>query len=199
MTVITAETADVRAGPSTDQPVVGRVRQSDVVFVMENRGDWVRIEFSVSGDEWASGWLAGQHVRSRGRVSESEAAFGTAIVDVRQNENGASYTLRLRDATVGCRKDVDAGFNNCDVDFQVAAETTYNGERNPRIRYSCAANLVATDINGGRADTAVSGIAEVYAQGGDDQLSVNVNLYPTARNVAVRLTDVTCAIRDVAE
>ena len=201
MTVITTDTARVHAGPSADQPVVGQVRQSDVVFVMERRGDWVRIEFSRSEDEWASGWIAGQHVRSKSRVSEQENPASTAggVVDVHENAFGATFTLKLLDSALRCRQDAEAGFDNCDADFLVAAETTFNGERNPRIRYACAASLAATDVEGGRVDTAVQGASYVFARGGQDTLSVNANLYPNARNVAVRLVDITCAIREVAE
>lgn len=209
MTVITGESVDVFAGPSTTEPVVGRVRRSDVVFVFEARESWARIEFNVSGDEWSEGWVERDNVRLKGRTGASSSspspaaspspAFSPGVADVQTNEYGATFTLNLDDAGIRCRSDAAVGYDNCDVDFRVSATTNYNGARIPRIRYRCSTAIVATNVEGGETRTPVSGLSNVYARDDDDRLTVNVNLYPTVRNVAVEMTDIGCEIREVAE
>jgi len=55
---VKADSANVRAGPSTGHPVVGRLTRSEEVEVMETSASgWVRIRIQGDGIE---GWIAGR-------------------------------------------------------------------------------------------------------------------------------------------
>jgi hypothetical protein len=53
--VVTGDSVNVRAGPSTNAPVKTRLRQDQQVMELQRQGDWVRAEIAGSGGQ--DGWI----------------------------------------------------------------------------------------------------------------------------------------------
>ncbi len=59
LAVVTARALNVRGGPGRSHPVTGKLAKGDRVRVLEEQGDWRRVQLADGGSE---GWVSSAHL-----------------------------------------------------------------------------------------------------------------------------------------
>ncbi|MEI3614241.1 N-acetylmuramoyl-L-alanine amidase [Pseudogracilibacillus sp. SO30301A] len=67
------ESVRLRAGPSTDYPIIGHTSQGDEYKVIEKDGDWFNILLDDGSDAWVAAWLTTEGTKSTKSTSSKSS------------------------------------------------------------------------------------------------------------------------------
>jgi len=80
---VTGDVVNVRAGPTTDDPIIGRARSGDRALEFGRSGSWVRLRLERDG---VDGWMSGRYLERSRLATGSDA-------DLRHEHSGGAATL----------------------------------------------------------------------------------------------------------
>lgn len=166
--VVTGDTVNIRTGPGLSYDVVTKVKNNEVLSVMGEEGDWIRVKTSSNKVGWIANWLIQtEQVTSTknqtAKITENglrvRSAAGTTNKVLGNIQKGETYNiLQIKDGWIQIDSPYGVGWISADFATIIEANSTTASDEKveantPTVQ---ATGVVTTDILNVRANASTN-------------------------------------------